>query len=87
MVITLKHVNLPRTQKLWGIAHENGHKTRKRRVFGHVLKHVSVLNVIVNFPSMPNLWAIIHENGHKMQKQRVFATPVKHVKRRGIPKI
>ena len=41
--ITLKHVpglkvalNSPRTIKLWAIAHENGHKTRKRRVSGHI---------------------------------------------------
>ena len=42
LVISLKHVsgltghaNLLGTPKLWEIAHENGHKTRKRRVFGH----------------------------------------------------
>ena len=29
LVITLKHVNRLGTQKLWEIAHENGHKTRK----------------------------------------------------------
>jgi hypothetical protein len=41
-VRTLKHVssltvivNLPTTPKPWLIAHEHGHKTRKRRVFGH----------------------------------------------------
>ena len=41
-VITLKHVSSltvvvkrHRTPKLWLIAHENGHKARKRRVFGH----------------------------------------------------
>jgi hypothetical protein len=43
LVITLKHVsrlkvvvNRPITIKLWEIAHENGHKTRKRRVSGHI---------------------------------------------------
>ena len=42
LVITLKHVsslkvalNRPGAIKLWGIAHKNNHKTRKRRVFGH----------------------------------------------------
>ena len=42
LVMTLKHVsgltvvvNRPRTPKLWGIAHENGHKAQKRRVFCH----------------------------------------------------
>jgi hypothetical protein len=28
-LITLKHVNCLGTPKLWAIAHENGHKTRK----------------------------------------------------------
>jgi hypothetical protein len=35
LVMTLKHVNRLGTPKLWAIAHENGHKTRERRVFGH----------------------------------------------------
>ena len=41
-VISLKHVsglkvvvNRPGTRKPWAIAHENGHKTPKRLVFGH----------------------------------------------------
>src|SRR3954467_13594587 len=41
LVITLKHVsgltshaNRPGTRKIWAIAHENGHKTRKLQVFG-----------------------------------------------------
>src|SRR3954468_20662697 len=41
--ITLKHVsglkvvvNRPRTPKPWAIAHENVHKTRDRRVSGHI---------------------------------------------------
>src|SRR3954463_12970745 len=29
-------VNRPRTPKQWAIAHENGHKTRERRVSGHI---------------------------------------------------
>ena len=46
LVITLKHVsdltghaNPTRTPKLRAIAHEKGHKTRKRRILGHALKH------------------------------------------------
>jgi hypothetical protein len=42
LVITLKDVvgptvivNCHKTPKLWIIAHENGRKARKRRVFGH----------------------------------------------------
>jgi hypothetical protein len=43
LVIPLKHVsglevavNLPRTIKLWAIAHENSHNTRKLRVLDHI---------------------------------------------------
>src|SRR4051812_25123316 len=72
LVITLKHVNRLGTQKLWAIAHENGHKTRKWRVFGHPLKHVTGFTVILNRPRAPILWAITHENGHNAQKERVF---------------
>ena len=35
LVITLKHVNCLGTPKLRIIAHENSHKTRKQRDFGH----------------------------------------------------
>src|SRR3954470_12466062 len=72
LAITLKHVNRLGTPKQWAIAHENGHKTRKWRVFGHALRHVSVLTVILNRLGTPILWAITHENGHNTQKRRVF---------------
>jgi len=72
LVITLKLVNRLGTPKLWAIAHENGHKTWKWRVFGHALKHVSGLTVILNCPGTPILWAITCENGHKTRKRRVF---------------
>jgi hypothetical protein len=61
LIITLKHVNILGTPNVWAIAHENGHKTRKWRVFGHALKHVSGLTVIFNHPRTPILWAITHE--------------------------
>ena len=67
-VITLKHVNHLGTLKLWEIAHENCYKTRKLRVFGHSLKHVSGLTIILNRTGNPILWAINHENIHKTQK-------------------
>jgi hypothetical protein len=48
--ITLKHVsgltghaNPPLTPKMYVIAHENGHKTRKQRILGHALKHFLML--------------------------------------------
>ena len=44
LVITLKLVDHHETPKLWAIAHQNVHKTRKRRVFGHGLKHISGSN-------------------------------------------
>ena len=57
LVISLKHVsgvtvvvNRPRTPKVWAIAHENGHKTRKRRVFIITLKQVLGVTVVVNSP-------------------------------------
>ena len=68
LVITLKQVNRLGTPKLWAICHENGHKTRKWRDFGHALKHVSGLTVILNRLGSPKLWAIAHENGHKTRK-------------------
>src|SRR3954471_16104472 len=47
LVITVKHVsgltshaNRPRNPKQWAIAHENDHKTRKRRVFWSYLSNM-----------------------------------------------
>src|SRR3954468_19714031 len=78
LVISFQHVsgrkvmvNRPRTPKLWAIAHENGHKTRKRRVSGHIFQHVSGRKVTVNRPRTPKLWAIAHEKGHKTRERRV----------------
>ena len=72
LVITLNHVNCLGTPKPWAISHENSHKTRKWRDFGHALKHVSGLTVILNRPRTPILWAITHENGHNTRKRLVF---------------
>src|SRR3954462_15516431 len=79
LVITLKHVsgltshaNLLGTPKLWAIALENGHKTRKLRVFCIPLKHVSGLTSHANCPGTRKIWAIAHENGQKTRKLRVF---------------
>jgi hypothetical protein len=78
LVITHKHasglkvvVNRPRTPKLWAIAHEKGHKTRKRRFFVITLKHVSGRMVDVKRPRNPKRGTIGHENGHKTRKRRV----------------
>ena len=76
LVITLKHVsdlmgraNRHRTQKLRGIAHENGYKTRKGEFLVITLKHISGLTVDRDRPGTPKSWAIAHENGHKTRKQ------------------
>src|SRR3954464_13157821 len=76
--ITIKHVpglkvalNSPRTIKLWAIAHENGHKTRKRRVSGHIFPTCIRSEGHFNRPRTPKLWAIAHENGHKTRERRV----------------
>ena len=53
-----------------GLTDENDHKTRKRRVFGITLKHVSGLKVALNSPRTIKQWAIAHENGHKTRKRR-----------------
>jgi hypothetical protein len=67
LVIILKHVSCltnhahpPKTSKIGAIAHENGHTTKKPRVFGHALKHVSGIMVVVNRPRTPKLWGITH---------------------------
>src|SRR3954464_11188030 len=65
--------------KLWAISHENGHKTRKQKVFVHALKHVSGLKVILNRPRTTKLLSITHENGHKTQNRQVFGDALKHV--------
>jgi hypothetical protein len=70
LVMPLKHVlsvmglvNDPRTQKLWAIAHENGHKCKKDEFVVMSLKHVLGVIDLVNHPETPKPWAIVHENG------------------------
>ena len=58
LLTPLKHVNRPRTPKLWAVTHENGHKTQKDEFLVITLKHVNHLKT-------PKTWAIAHENGHK----------------------
>src|SRR4051812_19283700 len=82
LVITLKHVNRPRTPKLWAIAHENGHKMQKRQVFGNALKHVSGTMVVIDHPGTPKPYGISHERVHKMKKKYEFLViTLKHVNR------
>ena len=87
LAIPLKYVNRPRTAKLWAIAHENGHKTRKQRVLGHARKNVLGFTFVVNHPGIPKLWAITHENGDKTQKDEFLIITLKHVNRHGTPKL
>ena len=75
LVKYLKHVtgliglaNPTRTQKLWGITHENGHKHKNEEFLVITLKHVSGHKVVLNRPGTTKLCAIAHENGHKTRK-------------------
>ena len=62
LVIYLKHLaglvgleNPTRTQKLWAITRENGHKHENDEFLGITIKLVSSLTVIVNRPRTPKL--------------------------------
>ena len=79
LVITLKHVsflkvvvNRPVTQKLRAITHENGHKTRKRRVSGHISQTCKGSPRHAKPTRTQKLSAITYENDHKTRKRRVF---------------
>ena len=60
--------NPTRTQKLWAIFRENGHKHENDEFLGITLKHVSFHKVVVKRHVTQKLWAIAHENGHKTRK-------------------
>jgi hypothetical protein len=59
-------VNHLGTQKLWAIAHKNGHKHKNDEFFIIPLKNVHIIIFLVNLHGTPKLWAIAHENGPKM---------------------
>src|SRR3954467_5101281 len=63
----------PWNAKTVAISLENGHKTRKQKVFVHALKHESGLKVILNRLGTTKLLSITHENGHKTRNRQVFA--------------
>src|SRR3954470_10036417 len=69
----------PGTPKLWTIAHKNGHRTRKQRVLGDALKHISGLTIVVNLPLTPKLWAITHEKTIKRKNIDFLVISLKHV--------
>src|SRR3954463_10552593 len=87
LVIPLNHVNRPGIPKLWAIAHENSHKTRKRRVHGHARKNVSGLTFVVNHPGTLKLRAITREMAIKRRKDEFLIITLKHINRPGIPKL
>src|SRR3954464_13293055 len=75
LVISFQHVsdrkvtvNRPRTPKLWVIDHENGHKTRERRVSGHISQKCNGSYMPCKSNWNQKLWAITHKNGHKHDK-------------------
>src|SRR4051812_44997708 len=82
LVISFKHesgrkgnINSPRTPKLWAIANENGHKTRKLRVFGHISKKCkgSYMPCKSNWNQKP------HKNGKKHENDKFLGITLKHV--------
>src|SRR3954471_19118895 len=86
MVISFQHVsgrkvtvNRPRTPKLWAIAHENGHKTRERRVSGHISQKCNGSYMPCKFNWNQKLSAITHKNGHKHEKDEFLGITLKHV--------
>src|SRR3954471_18391201 len=86
LVISFQHVssrkvtiNRPKTPKLWAIAHENGHKTRKLRVFSHIYKKCNGSYMPCKSNWNQKLWAITHKNGHKHEKDEFLGINLKHV--------
>src|SRR3954462_4939052 len=67
-IVSYRPCKSPYKPETVGIAHENDHKTRKRRVFCIPLKHVSGLTSHANRHGTRKIWAIAHENGHKTRK-------------------
>jgi hypothetical protein len=61
-------VNQYGTPKLLAIAHENGPKMQKRRVFGHASQKCAESHGPCKLYRTPKLLAIGHENGPKTQK-------------------
>src|SRR4051812_32529115 len=79
LVISFQHVSgqnvtvsRPTTPKLWAVAHENGHKTQKLRVFSHISQKCNGSYRPYKSNWNQKLWAITHENDHKTRKRRVF---------------
>src|SRR3954469_20994226 len=80
LLITLKHVsvlevvgNFPRTPKQWAIAHQNGHKTRKRRFSCYFSQTCKGYYGPCKLPWNPQKVSNISLNGHKTRNRRVVA--------------
>jgi hypothetical protein len=69
VIVLLNH---PGTPKLCAIAHENGPKTQKRRVFGHATQTCTNSHGPCKSPQNLKLWAIAHKNGHKRKNDELF---------------
>src|SRR3954467_996715 len=86
LVISFQHVsarkvtvNRPRTPKLCAIAHENGHKTRERRVSGHISQKCNGFYMPCKSIWNPKPWVITHKNDHKHEKDEFLGITLKHV--------
>src|SRR4051812_31102661 len=72
-------VNRPRALKQLAIAHENGHKTRKLRVFSHISQKCNGSYRPCKSNWNQKLWAITHKNVHKHEKDEFLGITLKHV--------
>ena len=63
-------------KKLWTIAHENGQKCLKSRVFTMPLSRVTGVMGRRNPPRTQEPWTIAHEDGQKCPKSRVLTMPL-----------
>src|SRR3954464_1457431 len=86
LVITPKHESGPTvvvyhqgTPKLWGITHENGHKTQKYEFLFIPLKDIPSLAGHANRPRTPKLWAIAQQTTINRENVEFLVISLKHV--------
>ena len=54
-------------------------KRENDEFFGHSLKHVSGVTLVVNRPKAPKPWAITHEKSQNTRNDEFFGHSIKHV--------
>jgi hypothetical protein len=63
---------------LWAIAHENGPKTQKWRVFSPTQTCTKCPGPCKS-PGIPKLWAIAHEKGYKRKNNEILVMSLKYL--------